>query len=46
MGTVVTVVPRETAPGRLYSLSAVAWALALFGISRLPEQNVRRDTSP
>jgi hypothetical protein len=45
-GAVVTVVPRETAPGRLYTLSAVAWALALFGISRLPEQDVRRGTSP
>ncbi len=45
-GTVVTVVPRETAPGRLYTLSAVAWALALFGAARLPEADVRRSTSP
>src|SRR4051812_21655518 len=28
-GVVVTVAPRETAAGRLYTLSAVAWALAL-----------------
>ena len=45
-GAVVTVLPRETAPGRLYTLSAIAWALALFGISRLPEQAVRGATSP
>jgi len=43
---VVTVVPRETATGRLYTVSAVAWALALFGVARLPEAHVRRSTSP
>jgi hypothetical protein len=43
---IMTVVPRETAPGRLYTLSSVAWALALFGVSRLREQDVRRNTSP
>ena len=43
---VVTVAPRETAVGRLYTLSAVAWALALFGITGLPEREVRRSTSP
>jgi hypothetical protein len=26
----VTVTPRETAAGRIYTLSAIAWALALF----------------
>jgi len=45
-GTVMTVVPRETAPGRLYTVSAVAWALALFGVARLSEAHVRRGTSP
>ena len=45
-GAVVTVAPREAATGRLYTLSAVAWALALFGIARLPEREVRRSTSP
>jgi hypothetical protein len=45
-GAVLTVVPRETATGRLYTLSAVAWALALFGVARLPEADVRRSTSP
>jgi len=45
-GVVVTVAPRETATGRLYTISAVAWALALFGVGRLPEREVRRSTSP
>jgi hypothetical protein len=45
-GAVVTVVPRETATGRLYTTSAVAWALALFGVARLPAAHVRRITSP
>lgn len=43
---VVTVAPREAATGRLYTLSAVAWALAIFGVARLPEREVRRSTSP
>jgi hypothetical protein len=43
---VLTVAPRETATARLYTLSAVAWALALFGVSRLSEPEVRRCTSP
>jgi len=42
----MTVAPRETATGRLYTLNAVAWALALFGVARLPEADVRRSTSP
>lgn len=45
-GVVVTVAPREAATGRLYTITAVAWALALFGVSRLPEREVRRCTSP
>lgn len=44
--TVVTVVPRETAIGMLYTASAVAWALALFGVARQSEAEVRRSTSP
>lgn len=42
----MTVAPRETATGRLYTLPAVAWALALFGVARFPEAEVRRSTSP
>jgi len=42
----MTVVPRETAPGRLYTVSAVAWALALFGVARLSEAQARWSTSP
>ncbi len=45
-GAVVTVAPRETAARRLYTLSAVAWALALFGVARLSEPDARRGTSP
>lgn len=45
-GAVMTVAPRETATGRLYTLPAVAWALALFGVARLPEADVRGSTSP
>jgi hypothetical protein len=45
-GAVLTVAPRETATARLYTLSAVVWALALFGVSRLSEPEVRRCTSP
>jgi len=45
-GAVLTVVPRETAIGRLYTLSAVAWALGLFGVAGLSEKDVRRSTSP
>jgi len=43
---VVTVAPREAATGRLYTISALAWALALFGVGRLPEREVRCRTSP
>jgi hypothetical protein len=42
----MTVVPRETAARRLYTLPAVAWALALYGVSRLSQVEVRRSTSP
>jgi hypothetical protein len=42
----LTVVPRETLPGRLYTISAVAWALALFGADGVSPREVRRRTSP
>jgi hypothetical protein len=45
-GAILTVVPRETLPGRLYTISAVAWALALFGVDGASPQDVRRRTSP
>lgn len=45
-GAILTVVPRDTLPGRLYTISAVAWALALFGLDGVPPQEVRRRTSP
>jgi hypothetical protein len=45
-GAVVTVVPQETSPRRLYTSKAIAWALALFGVARLPERDVRGSTSP
>ena len=40
------VVPSETLPRRLYTVSAVAWALALFGVERATPAQVRRRTSP
>jgi hypothetical protein len=39
-------VPRETSRGRLYTASAVAWALALFGVEHVSAAQVRRRTSP
>lgn len=45
-GAILTVVPRETLPARLYTTSAVAWALALFGVDGASPQQVRRRTSP
>ena len=45
-GAVLTVVPCEAIPGRLYTSSAVGWALALFGVQRLSAAEVRRQTSP
>jgi hypothetical protein len=45
-GAILTVVPRETLPARLYTISAVAWALALFGVDGASPQDVRRRTSP
>ena len=45
-GAVLTVVPCETIPGRLYTSSAVGWALALFGVQKLSAAEVRQKTSP
>jgi hypothetical protein len=45
-GAILTVVPRETLRGRLYTASAVVWALALFGVEHLAPAHVRQRTSP
>lgn len=45
-GAILTVVPRETLRGRLYTASAVAWALALFGVEHASPAQVRQRTSP
>jgi hypothetical protein len=45
-GAILMVVPRETLRGRLYTASAVAWAMALFGVERAAPADVRRRTSP
>lgn len=43
---VLLVVPRAMLPRRRYSASAIALALALYGIERAPPAQVRRRTSP
>jgi hypothetical protein len=45
-GAILMVVPRETLRGRLYTASAVAWAMALFGVEHASPADVRRRTSP
>jgi hypothetical protein len=45
-GAVMLVVPRAMLPRRWYSASAIALALALYGIERAPPTHVRRRTSP
>jgi hypothetical protein len=42
----MTVAPQETRSHRLYTASAIGWALALFGVARLPASTVRARTSP
>lgn len=42
----MTVVPAETLTRRLYSASAIAWSLALFGISLLSPAAIRALASP
>lgn len=43
---VVTVVPSETLSGRLYSAAAIAWALALYGLSLFTPASIRELVSP
>ena len=43
---VTVVAPAETLTRRLYSAAAIAWALALYGLSLLSPAAVRRLTSP
>jgi hypothetical protein len=45
-GAVIVVVPRGVLRYRYFSGSAIAWALALFGVERRPPPEVRRRTSP
>jgi hypothetical protein len=45
-GAILMVVPAETLPRRLYTVSAVAWALALFGVEQATAAQVRQRTSP
>lgn len=45
-GAILTVLPSESLPRRLYTISAVAWAMALFGVERASPREVRRRTSP
>jgi hypothetical protein len=45
-GAVTTVGPAETLTKRLYSAAAIAWALALFGLSLLSSAAVRELVSP
>lgn len=42
----MTVVPRELLTKRLYSAAAIALALALFALARLPLNQVRKRVSP
>lgn len=43
---VATVAPAETLTKRLYSAAAIAWSLALFGISLLSATAIRQLVSP
>lgn len=43
---VMTVGPAGTMTSRLYSAAAIAWALALYGLSALPPASVRALISP
>lgn len=45
-GKAVTVGPSEALPGRLYTASAIALALALYGLRRLASAAVRALVSP
>lgn len=43
---VLTVAPAETLSRRLYSAAAIAWSLALYGLSLLAPEGVRKLVSP
>lgn len=43
---VLTVAPAETLSRRLYSAAAIAWSLALYGLSLLAPEAVRELVSP
>lgn len=45
-GAVLEVVPATVSEGRLYTACAIGWALALFGIGRLPPAKVRAQVAP
>lgn len=45
-GATVTVAPSETLTHRLYSASAIAWALALYGLQKLATAAIRKLVSP
>ena len=45
-GATQTVVPAEVVGRRLYSLAAIAWALALWGLEKLTARAVRARVSP
>ena len=45
-GVILMVMPSETLRRRLYTVSAVAWALALFGVEQATPAQVRQRTSP
>jgi hypothetical protein len=45
-GAITVVAPAETLTRRLYSAAAIAWALALFGVSLLSPAAVRQLVSP
>lgn len=45
-GAVLVVVPRGVLPHRYFSASAIAWAMALYGVEHRPPPEVRRRTSP
>lgn len=42
----MTVAPSETLTHRLYSASAIAWALALYGLQKLATAAIRKLVSP
>lgn len=45
-GAVMTVVPKELLPGRLYGATSIALALALWGLDRHSAREVRQRVAP